>query len=408
MAQALLATFEGLLGHCGAAPRHLRLGAMHSDSSAPTGAPLAGVRVLDLTRLLPGPVATMHLADLGADVIKIEDTGAGDYASPTVRALVNRNKRGLRLDLKQPAGVQALLQLCRGADVLVEGFRPGVMQRLGLGYEVLSAVNPRLVMCSLSGWGASGPLRDLPGHDLNYTALSGVADQMGGLSNLPIGDLLGGSMSAVMGVLAALFDAARTGRGRHVDIAIADGVLAHAVLPLAALHEHGAVTRPGEGALTGALACYGLYDTADGRQIAVGALERKFWDALCARLERPDLAPLHRRGDAQTEARVRAALAAIFVAQPLAHWAALFAAVPACVTPVLRLDEALAHPHFRARGMAGPEQPAQLGCAVRMSGFAPVSPRAAPRPGQHSHDVLAEAGFGSDDIAALRAAGVLG
>ena len=381
---------------------------MNPQTAAPSGAPLAGVRVLDLTRLLPGPVATMHLADLGADVIKIEDTGAGDYATPTVRALVNRNKRGLRLDLKQLDGKQALLQLCRSADVLVEGFRPGVMQRLGLGYEELSAANPKLVMCSISGWGASGPLRDLPGHDINYTALTGVADQMGGLSNLPIGDLLGGTMTAVMGVLAALFDAARTGRGRHVDIAIADGVLAHAVLPLAAWQQHGAVPRQGEGPLTGALACYGLYDTADARQLAVGALERKFWDELCARIERPDLAPLHRSGDAQTEARVRAALTAVFAAQPLAHWAALFADAPACVTPMLRLDEALAHPHFQARGMAVRGEPMQLGCPVQMSGFAPGVPRPAPRPGQHSDAVLAEAGFSADSIAALRAASVLG
>jgi crotonobetainyl-CoA:carnitine CoA-transferase CaiB-like acyl-CoA transferase len=217
---------------------------METSPHAPSGAPLAGVRVLDLTRLLPDPMATLHLADLGADVIKVEDTGAGDYASPAVRALVNRNKRGIRLDLKNPAGVAALLQLCRGADVLIEGFRPGVMQRLGLGYDTLAAANPRLVMCSLSGWGQTGPLRDLPGHDLNYTALAGVADQMGGLTNLPIGDLLGGTMTAVMGLLAALFDAARTGRGRHVDIAIADGVLAEVgfdAQTIAALRASGAL-----------------------------------------------------------------------------------------------------------------------------------------------------------------------
>jgi len=381
---------------------------MNTPADSSRGAPLAGVRVLDLTRLLPGPIAAMHLADLGADVIKIEDTGAGDYAIQPVRALVNRNKRGLRLDLKQPAGRDALLQLCRGADVLVEGFRPGVMARLGLGYDELAAANPKLVMCSISGWGASGPLRDLPGHDINYTALTGVADQMGGLSNLPIGDLLGGSLTAVMGVLAALFDAARTGRGRHVDIAIADGVLAHAVLPMAALAEHGHVQRPGEGALTGALACYGLYDTADDRQLAVGALERKFWDALCACLARPDLAPLHRSGDAPTEARVRAELTAVFATQPLTHWAALFADVPACVTPVLRLDETLAHPHFQARGMAPAGRPARFGCPVQMTGFAPGTPRPAPRAGEHSDEVLAEAGFSAGDIAALRAGGVLG
>lgn len=384
---------------------------MSEDPNPHSCGPLAGVRVLDLTRLLPGPMATLHLADLGAEVIKIEDRGAGDYASPAVRALVNRNKRGLRLDLKRPTGAAALLQLCRQADVLIEGFRPGVMDRLGLGYGTLSAANPRLVMCSLSGWGQTGPLRDLPGHDLNYTALTGVADQMGGLSHLPIGDLLGGTMTAVMGILAALFDAQRTGRGRHVDVAVADGVLAHAVLPLAALHGTGAVTPLGSGTLSGGLACYGLYATADGRQLAVGALERKFWDELCHRIDRPDLVPRHRSGDAAAQAQLRADLQAVFIQQPLSHWAALFDDAPACVTPVLRLDETLQHPHFRARGMvlnpldgsAGP----QLGPAVRLSGYEPPSPRPAPRPGEHSEAILAQAGFDERAIAAMKADGAI-
>jgi len=376
-----------------------------------TAAPLSGVRVLDLTRLLPGPLAAQHLADLGADVIKVEDLGAGDYANPAVRALVNRNKRAIRLDLKQPGGVDALLQLVRSADVLLEGFRPGVMARLGLAYDVLCEANPRIVVCSLSGWGQTGPLRDLPGHDLNYAALAGVSDQMAGLSNLPIADLLGGTMSAVMGTLAALFDAARTGRGRWVDIAMADGVLAHAVLPLAALHQHGNVPLAGEGTLTGALACYGLYGTADGRQLAVGALEPKFWDVLCTTVGRPDLAPLHRSGDAATEARLRSELAAVFATRPLAHWAALFADAPACVTPVLRLDETLTHPHFQARGMVVTDEAGgqpQFGYPVKMTGFAPTVPRRAPRPGEHTDAVLAEAGFDAGAIAALRASGAIG
>lgn len=380
---------------------------MSDTPHPPQGAPLAGVRVLDLTRLLPGPLATQHLADLGAEVVKIEDTGAGDYASPAVRTLVNRGKRGLRLDLKQAAGREVLLRLCRGADALVEGFRPGVMDRLGLGWPVLAETNPRLVMCSVSGWGQTGPLRDQPGHDLNYSALTGVADQMGGLSNLPVADLLGGTMGAVMGLLAALFDAARSGRGRQVDVAIADAVLAHAVLPLAALNQHGAVPARGQGTLTGALACYGLYDTADGRQLAVGALERKFWDALCERIDRPDLASLHRSGDASTEARVRAELQQLFATRPQAHWAALFEDSHACVTPVLRLDETLQHPHFIARGMAPAGTPRQLGPAVRLSGWTPPPPRVAPAPGEHADAVLGEAGYDAAAIAALRAAGAV-
>src|SRR5688572_12612352 len=190
-------------------------------TSRPNEPPLAGVRVLDLTRLVPGPMCTMHLADLGADVVKVEDTGAGDAVPPQLRALVNRNKRGIRLDLKRAEGVDALLRLVRDADVLVEGFRPGVMQRLGLGYDAVSAINPRIVYCSVTGYGQDGPDRDRPGHDLNYCAEAGVADQMGSagvpaLSNVPIADLMGGALAAAMGILSALFDAARTGRGRHV------------------------------------------------------------------------------------------------------------------------------------------------------------------------------------------------
>jgi alpha-methylacyl-CoA racemase len=361
-------------------------------------------------------MGTLHLADLGADVVKVEDMGAGDYATPEMRALLNRNKRAIRIDLKQPAGAAALLRLCRGADVLVEGFRPGVMERLGVGYQQVAAVNPRIVYCSLSGFGQTGPLRGMPGHDLNYCALAGVADQIGtregpALSNLPLADLLGGAMTAVMGILAALFDAARTGRGRHVDIAMADGVLAHAVMPLAALNQHGQVPGTGQGTLTGALACYGTYRTADGRHMAVGALERKFWDALCRRLERADLAPLHRTGDPDTEARVRAELTTVFASRPMAHWSALFSDGEACVTPVLRLDEAVNHPNFQARGMVtrtAPGAPLQLGPPVKMSGFEPAAPRVAPHPGENTDEVLLQAGFNEAEVADLRAMGAVG
>lgn len=380
--------------------------------------PLRGVRVLDLTRLVPGPVCTQHLADLGADVVKVEDTGAGDYAPPALRALVNRNKRGLQLDLKQPDGAAALLLLARKADVVVEGFRPGAMERLGLGYAAVAAVNPRIVYCSITGYGQSGPYRDRPGHDLNYCGHVGVADQIGvgadtlALSNLPIADLMGGALTAAMGILAALFDAARTGRGRHLDIAMADGALAHAVMPLATLAAHGSTRRAGGDTLTGGLACYALYRTADDRFLAVGALERKFWDALCDVIERADLKPLHRAGDATTEVRVRHELATIFGARPLAHWEARFAHADACVSPVHTLEEALADPHFRARGMVvdsvhptlGPLT--QLACPVRMSRYGFELHRHAPRPGEHTVELLREAGCSEASIAALLEKGV--
>ena len=175
--------------------------------------PLQGIKVIDLTRLLPGPMCSLHLADMGADVIKVEDLGLGDYASPVVRQLLNRNKRGIRINLKEPEGAEVLMELCRTADILIEGFRPGVMARLGLDYDRVKAINPRIVYCSISGYGQTGAYAQLAGHDINYCGLTGVADQIGttagdlALSNLPIADLLGGTMTSVMGILAALFDA---------------------------------------------------------------------------------------------------------------------------------------------------------------------------------------------------------
>lgn len=403
------------------------------SSSAPAGAPLRGVRVLDLTRLLPGPVCALHLADLGAEVIKIEDTGAGDYAAAALRTLVNRNKRGLALDLKQPGGVEALLRLCESADVLVEGFRPGVMERLGVGYAAVAARNPRIVYCSITGYGQTGPYRDAPGHDMNYSGWAGVADQMGvpgqppALSNLPVADLLGGSMTAAMGILAALFDASRTGTGRHVDIAIADGVLAHAVLPLAAVNTHGQADAVGQSKLTGALPCYAMYATADGRYLAVAALERKFWEAFCTRIGRPDLQALHYPlGPAQAQ-WVRAELQALIGAHPLAWWTDKLRDADCCVTPVLRLQEALDNPQFAARAMvlpldAGASATAsaaatnptpdraqhQFACPVKMTGFEFSVRQPAPRPGEHTEDVLREAGYSAAEIQALRSRGAVG
>lgn len=391
-----------------------------SDTPALSGAPLAGVKVLDLTRLLPGPMCTLHLADLGADVIKIEDTGAGDYASAPLRDMVNRNKRGMRLDLKHPEGLATLLALCESADVLVEGFRPGVMDRLGVGWAAVHARNPRLVYCSISGYGQSGPLRDQPGHDMNYSGLVGVADQAGNLSgepalsNVPMADLLGGTMTAVMGILAALYDTTRTGLGRHVDIAIADGLLAHAVLPMAAVHREGRPRAVGADRLTGLLPCYAFYETADARYLAVGALERKFWDAFCTSLGREDLQERHVPATPEAARLLRAEVAAILRAQPLAHWQRVFDQAQCCVTPVLRLDEALEHPHFVARGMTVEVHTAnggimrQLACPVRMSGFEFRVVRPAPLAGEHTAEVLGEAGWSAERVADLRALGVLG
>jgi alpha-methylacyl-CoA racemase len=388
------------------------------DTSPPLSrAPLAGVRVLDLTRLLPGPVCTLHLADLGADVIKIEDTGAGDYAAPALRGLVHRNKRALRLDLKQPEGVTVLHMLARTADVLVESFRPGVTDRLGVGYAALSAINPRLVYCSITGYGQTGPYRDEPGHDLNYCALTGVSDQIGrngdapALSNVPIADLLGGSLTSAMGLLAALFDAQRTGQGRHVDIAMADAMLAHAVVPMVTLAVHGQTRPAGADKLSGALPCYSVYRTSDGRHLAVGALERKFWDRFCEVLGREDLKPLHLPPDAATGERVRADLAELIGAQPLSHWQQRFQGTEVRIFQRFFQAQHRRDAAFRARGMVVPAGDAtgvtQLACPVKMSGYTFAVHRAAPQPGEHSDDILAEAGYDTDTRTALRRQGVI-
>ena len=305
-------------------------------------APLDGVRVLDLSRLLPGPVCTLHLADLGADVVKVEDTGrrrlrarAGprsdrrrtrppDAPSAFFR-MVNRNKRSLALDLKASAGRDAFLRLAQRADVIVESFRPGVVDRLGVGYAAVAALNPRIVYCSITGYGQTGPYRDRAGHDINYLGYAGVLDQTGvsggppALSNLQVADLLGGAMNASTGILAALFGASRTGNGTHVDIAMTDGSLAHNIFALHAIETLGHAQARGDDLLTGGVPCYGVYATQDGRHLAVGALEGKFWRALCEALDRPDLVA-GQLATGRAGAAVRQQLAAIFAQQTQAHW----------------------------------------------------------------------------------------
>jgi alpha-methylacyl-CoA racemase len=270
--------------------------------------PLSGIRVLDLTRLLPGPVCTLHLADLGADVIKIEDTGAGDYArtlgagpgkAAPVFAAINRNKRALRLDLKKREGVEIFLRLVRDADAVVEGFRPGVVDRLGVGYAACCEINPRIVYCAISGYGQTGPYRDRAGHDVNYCSYAGFTDQIGReggdpvIPNIQIADILGGAVVPAMGILAALLDAQRSGKGRYVDVAMTEGVLAHNLQALAAVASTGKVHPRGADFLSGREPCYSTYRTADGRHMAVGALERKFWERVCDVLQRPDLKACH-------------------------------------------------------------------------------------------------------------------
>lgn len=322
---------------------------------------LAGLRVIDLSRNLPGPFCTRMLCDLGAAIIKVEPP-EGDPTWPLAPLFdaLNHGKESRRLDFRQPADIDRLRGWLAGADVMVDSFRPGILQSLGLDFDSLKAINPELVMVSITGYGQEGPWSQKAGHDLNFMAMSGALDQMRAptgelaLSNVQWGDMAGGSSMACVALLAAVFDAQRRGQGRHIDISMTHGVHAHLVLPKATstllAPALGRAPRAGEDMLNGGLPCYNLYATADHRHLAVGALEFKFWKTACEVFERPDWIERHwQRGlfpGSAENAALRAEVAMLIAARPLAYWAERFEQADACVTPVLTLEEAQAHPLF--------------------------------------------------------------
>ena len=380
--------------------------------------PLAGIRVLDLTRLLPGPVATLHLADLGAEVIKIEDPQVGDYArtlgtgqgeDSAYFRMINRNKQGLRLDLKKPEGVAVFMRLAVTADVIVESFRPGVMDKLGIGYAAVAAVNPKIAYCSISGYGQDGPYRDRAGHDINYLGYAGVLDQIGSeggdpaIPNFQIADLLGGALTAAMGILAAVLEAQRTGQGRYIDVAMTDSVLAHSYFTMLRLNDVGHSAPRGSDLLNGGLPCYATYRCADDRHMAVGALEGKFWKACCTALERPEWI---RR---QWDAGLRSEMAALFATQSRDDWAALFAAVDCCVTPILSPEEALENEQVAAarRMVLNEDGLTQFAPPLKLSGYEFSVRQPAPKVGEHNAQILRASGYTDDEIAGLAAAGTI-
>ena len=372
------------------------------------GDALNGIRVLDLSRLLPGPFLTMVLADLGADVVKIEDPRIGDYlrAMPPAKGgmsgrflAVNRGKRSAALDLKDARARDAFLAMVERADVVVESFRPGVMDKLGLGYATLAAKNPKIVVCSISGYGQTGPYAHRAGHDLDYIALAGVlamGGHAGGAPVMPgvqIADLAGGGLWGATAILAALVGRTRTGKGAHLDISMTEGSLTLLAAELGNL-ELGAHPTRGMEALNGGLACYGVYRAKDDRYLAVGALEPKFWMALNQALGRKvDATELI--GNRDKQAQVRRELEAIFATKPAAEWAAALAQHDCCVELVLEPDELSNHPLHQARGVfftvdggegVGPVQ------QIRTPLGAPSNPKPPPRHGQHTQEVLAEYG----------------
>jgi alpha-methylacyl-CoA racemase len=353
---------------------------------------LAGVRVIDLSRLLPGPYCSLLLAQYGAEVIKIEEPQGGDYArslEPQLFEIVNRGKRSLTLDLRKVEDVDALASLVGSADVLLESFRPGVMDRLGCGYSTLRARNPRLVYAALTGYGQYGPLRDAASHDLNALAVSGVLDQIGSagrppaLSNLPIADLAAGALHCASAILAAVIGARSSGAGAYIDASLLDGSFALNLMAMAAIRRDGHAPPRGADLLSGALARYAVYECADGGYIALAALEPKFWAAFCTAVERPDLA-----ADAGSE-RIAAELQALFRTRTRDQWDALLGAADCCACAVLTPEEAMRHPQLVARGMV--EQAAggpASACAVKFVDARVPQLADAPKLGEANRELL--------------------
>ncbi|HEY7508950.1 MAG TPA: CaiB/BaiF CoA-transferase family protein [Vicinamibacteria bacterium] len=378
---------------------------------------LDGVRVLDLTRYIPGPYGTMLLGDLGADVVKVEEPGVGDPTrglppavggDSAVHAALNRNKRSIALDLRTEAGAAVVRRLAREADVLVEAFRPGVMERLGLGGDTLRAENPRLVYCSITGYGREGARAQRAGHDVNYAAVGGLlaanrdADGRAVLPGAQLADVTGGLL-AVIGILAALRARERTGRGQVVEVSLLHGVLALMALPLTRVLAGGS----GMDELSGTYACYRVYRCRDGRELAVGALEPKFWERLCRALALDDYVGRQWATGARRQQAIDA-FAAAFATRDRDEWLRALAGEDVCVEPVLDAREAAdAAPGAIAELRAGGAPLRTVATPVHLRDAAAAYRREPPALGQHTAEVLGQAGFTPHEIAAMRAEGVL-
>ena len=385
------------------------------ESSHPAG-PLAGVRIVEIAAIGPVPYCAMLLSDLGAEVVRIDRAGGVDRGvlngDPRYE-LLNRGRRSVALDLKRPQGLEAALRLVARADALLEGFRPGVAERLGLGPEACLARNPKLVYGRMTGWGQDGPLAAAAGHDINYIALGGALHAIGRAGERPVppvnlvGDFGGGALFLAMGVLSALLEASRSGRGQVVDAAMVDGVASLTTMLHGLLAAGSWVPERGVNLLDGGAPFYDTYETRDGQFVALGPLEPKFWAEL-VRGAGLDVEGLQQEDPAHWP-EIRRRLEALFRSRTRDEWCGLLAGTDACFAPVLSLAEAPGHPHLKARGtfveIDGVVQPAPAPRFSRTPGRIQGPPRT---PGQDTEEVLRAWEFTEEEMEALRAAGALG
>jgi len=390
-------------------------------------AALEGITVLDFTRLLPGPFCTQLLCNLGAEVIKIEDPKLGDYmrsVPPIVHdvsypfLMVNRGKRSLSVDLKTPEGQEIVHKLARGSDVVVEQFRPGVMARLRVAYDDLAMMNPRLVYCSFSGYGQTGPYKDLPGHDINFQALAGILgvttgreDKAPAIPGVPIADLASG-FNAALAILAALRVRDRTGRGEFIDVSIYDTAVTLMVLGLARFLATGEEPVAGETLLTGSFPFYSLYETKDGRWLSVATVEPKFWSRMCELIGAPDLAEKQFKDGAE-RFQVAQALADKFRGRTLAEWEAMLAKENLPITGVKRVSEVVRDPHVKARGLlpvvdvSGLWKFQVIAHPAKHATLETRNPTRVPAKGQDTEEILRSLGYTARQIQTLAKKGVV-
>lgn len=388
--------------------------------------PLTSLKVLDFSTLLPGPFASLMLADMGADVLRIESPTRmdllrvlppHDQGTSASHAYLNRNKRSLALDLKQAEALEIVRELVKGYDIVLEQFRPGVMERLGLGYDALKAINPRLIYVSITGYGQTGPYKDRAGHDINYLALAGVASYTGRRDSgpLPLGiqlaDVGGGSLHAVVGLLAAVIARQQSGVGQYLDVSMTDCSFSLNAMAGAGYLACGVEPEWESHVLNGG-SFYDYYRSRDGRWMSVGSLEPAFMQRLCEALGRPELAAQGLKPEQQPA--LKQALQVEFEKRSFEELCELFAGVDACVEPVLTLSEAVAHPQLKARALVsqvprgdGSSQ-AQIACPLRFSEGLPAPRHIGAAVGAHSDEVLAELGFSAQRIADLRRSKVVG